>query len=227
MYIVQLLNLGYETQCQAQKKKCRAEIVSGGRPRPAPPTGATTLPIIFLSCIPRLLQFISRVLHLGKLSKNLIEKRHWPEYCHLPQFLKKKGTVEPLFNEVLGTMKMTLLYQVSRYITVKKQRNIKSWDQQNDLIRGFCYIRHLYNEVLMYFLYWKSYVHNKLLACPIRATVLSWSFIEMLARIWFLLAPGGQPGKCNAYVAPYHYLSRFFSSSPLGTYMYNHCSILL
>ena len=61
-------------------------------------------------------------------------------------------TVEPLYNEVLGTMKITLLYQVSRYIRVKKQRNIKSWDQQNDLviIRGFCYIRPLYNEVPLY-----------------------------------------------------------------------------
>ena len=60
-------------------------------------------------------------------------------------------TVEPLYNEVLGTMKITLLYRVSRYIRVKKQRNIKSWDQQNDLvIRGFCYIRPLYNEVPLY-----------------------------------------------------------------------------
>ena len=42
-------------------------------------------------------------------------------------------------------------YQVSRYIRVKKLRNIKSWDQQNDLvIRGFCYIRPLYNGVLLY-----------------------------------------------------------------------------
>ena len=48
-------------------------------------------------------------------------------------------------------MKITLLYQVSHYIRVKKQRNIKSWDQQNDLvIRGFCYIRPLYNEVPLY-----------------------------------------------------------------------------
>ena len=47
-------------------------------------------------------------------------------------------------------MKITLLYQVS-HIRVKKQRNIKSWDQQNYLvIRGFCYIRPLYNEVLLY-----------------------------------------------------------------------------
>ena len=57
-------------------------------------------------------------------------------------------TVEPHYNEDLGTMKITLLYQVSHYIRVKKQRNIKSWDQQNHLvIRGFCYIRPLYNEV--------------------------------------------------------------------------------
>ena len=55
------------------------------------------------------------------------------------------------YNEVLGTMKITLLFQVSNYIRVKKQRNIKSWDQQNYLvIRGFCYIRPLYNEVPLY-----------------------------------------------------------------------------
>ena len=59
-----------------------------------------------------------------------------------------KNTVEPLYNKVLGTMKITLLYQVSHYIRLKKQRNIKSWDQQNYLvIRGFCYIRPRYNEV--------------------------------------------------------------------------------
>ena len=39
------------------------------------------------------------------------------------------------------------------YIRVKIQRNIKSWDQQNDLvIRGFCYIRPLYSEVPLYLL---------------------------------------------------------------------------
>ena len=58
-------------------------------------------------------------------------------------------TVEPRYNEVLETMKITLLYQVSHYIRV--QKNIKSWDQQNYLvIRGFCYIRPLYNEVPLY-----------------------------------------------------------------------------
>ena len=50
------------------------------------------------------------------------------------------------------TRKITLLYQVSHYIRVQKQRNIKSWDQQNYLvITGFCYIRPLYNEVPLYF----------------------------------------------------------------------------
>ena len=58
------------------------------------------------------------------------------------------NTVEPRYNEVLGSMKITLLYQVSHYIRVNKQRTIKSWDQQNYLvIRGFCYIRPLYNKV--------------------------------------------------------------------------------
>ena len=60
-------------------------------------------------------------------------------------------TVEPPYNEVLGTMKITLSYQVSRYIRVKIQRNTKSRDQQNDLAtRGFCYIRPLYNEAPLY-----------------------------------------------------------------------------
>ena len=33
-------------------------------------------------------------------------------------------TVEPLYNEVLGTMKITLCYQVFRYIRVKKHKEI-------------------------------------------------------------------------------------------------------
>ena len=63
----------------------------------------------------------------------------------------KPTTVEPRYNEALGTMKFTMLHQVSHYIRVKKQRYIKSWDQQNYLvITGFCYIRPLYNEVSLY-----------------------------------------------------------------------------
>ena len=71
--------------------------------------------------------------------------------CHLHHF---DYTVEPRYNEVLGTVKITLLYQVSHYNRAKKQRNINSWDQQNYLvIRGFCYIRPLYNEVPLYHLH--------------------------------------------------------------------------
>ena len=74
---------------------------------------------------------------------NCLITKYSPWYLHC-----WVNTVEPHYNEVLGTMKITLLYQVSHYIRVKKQRNIKSWDQQNYLvIRGFCYIRPLYNEV--------------------------------------------------------------------------------
>ena len=42
-------------------------------------------------------------------------------------------------------MKIPLLYQVSHYIRVKRQRNINSWDQQNHLvIRGFYVISDLF-----------------------------------------------------------------------------------
>ena len=62
-------------------------------------------------------------------------------------------------------MKITLLYQVSHYIRVKKQRNIKSWDQQNYLvIRGFCYIRPRYNEVP---LYWPFVQYGTLFCLPL------------------------------------------------------------
>ena len=50
-------------------------------------------------------------------------------------------TVEPRYNEVVGTIKITLLYQVSHYIRVKQQRNIKSWDQAK---------LPSYNRVLLY-----------------------------------------------------------------------------
>ena len=45
-----------------------------------------------------------------------------------PHFLKASTswtsvvTVEPLYNKALGTMKITLLYQVSHYIRVKKKK---------------------------------------------------------------------------------------------------------
>ena len=97
----------------------------------------------------------------------------------------------PLYNEVLGTMKITLLYQVSRYIRVKKQRNIKSWDQQNDLvIRGFCYIRPLYNEVpLYYFSCIKLFYPNGAYIIPYRCWLLhlaSWGrFFMGEGECWY------------------------------------------
>ena len=79
----------------------------------------------------------------------------------IPFQMSHPYTVEPRYNEVNGTLKITLLYQVSHYIRVQKQRNIKSWDQQNYVvIRGFCSIRPLYNEVPLYWSYYASLILN-------------------------------------------------------------------
>ena len=62
-------------------------------------------------------------------------------------------TVEPRYKEVLGTMKITLLYQVSHYIRVKKTKKYKELGPAklpSYKSRGFCYIRPLYNEVPLY-----------------------------------------------------------------------------
>ena len=49
----------------------------------------------------------------------------------------------------LGPWKLSLLYSGFSY--QGKKKNIKRWDQQNYfVIRGFCYIRPLYNEVPLY-----------------------------------------------------------------------------
>ena len=76
---------------------------------------------------------------------------HEDVHDHTISFFHNSCTVEPRYNKVLVTMKITLLYQVSHYIRVKNQRKTKSWDQPNYLvIRGFCYIRPLYNQVPLY-----------------------------------------------------------------------------
>ena len=81
------------------------------------------------------------------VGNHLVVLQAWHSTCTI---IHERTTVEPRYNEVLGTMKITFLYQVSHYIRVKN-RNIKSWDQQNYLvIRGFCYIWPLYNEVPLY-----------------------------------------------------------------------------
>ena len=59
--------------------------------------------------------------------------------------------VEPLYNEVLGTMEIALLYRVSpciRIIKKKKKKNMGSWGRQGNLVmEGFWCIRLLCNEV--------------------------------------------------------------------------------
>ena len=50
------------------------------------------------------------------LTDNLPER-----YKGLTLLYRNRRTVEPLDNEVLGTMKITLLYQVSHYIRVKNK----------------------------------------------------------------------------------------------------------
>ena len=67
---------------------------------------------------------------VGAYSSIIFIKKHRQKTTAI-QFLV---TVEPCYNEDLGTMEITLLYQVSPYIRVKKQGNTKSWDQQNDLV---------------------------------------------------------------------------------------------
>ena len=95
-------------------------------------------------------KLISMQIHSSSYTKII-----WWKFYEVYRFLLSVfNTVEPRYNEVLGTMKITWLYQVPHYIRAQKQRNIKSWDQQNYLvIRGFCYIRSLYNEVPLYNLF--------------------------------------------------------------------------
>ena len=46
-------------------------------------------------------------------------------HCCIQYRLFTHNTVEPCYNEDIGTMKMTLLYQVSPLYPGKKPRNIK------------------------------------------------------------------------------------------------------
>ena len=55
------------------------------------------------------------------------------------------NTVEPCYNEDLGTIKITLLYQVCHYIRVKEQRNIELGP-----VKVLCYIQPFYNKVPLY-----------------------------------------------------------------------------
>ena len=53
-----------------------------------------------------------------------------------------------------GTMENYLFISVCQLVKQFLFFYVKSWDQQNYLvIRGFCYIRPLYNEVLLYYVF--------------------------------------------------------------------------
>ena len=59
-----------------------------------------------------------------------------------------KNTVETRNNEVLGVMKITLLYQVSCSIRVKKKtKETRDGTSYILPILGVCYIQPVYNEV--------------------------------------------------------------------------------
>ena len=62
-------------------------------------------------------------------------------------------TVEPRYfsAKFLGTMKITLLYQVSHYIRVKRKKKYKELGPAKlPCYNRVCYIRPLYNEVPLY-----------------------------------------------------------------------------
>ena len=50
------------------------------------------------------------------------------------------STVEPRYNEVLGTIKITLLHQVSHYIRVKKQKYKELGPAKLPCYKRVCYI---------------------------------------------------------------------------------------
>ena len=87
------------------------------------------------------------------------------------------NTVEPCYNKDFGTTKITWLYLVSHYISVKILRNTKSWDQQKYLVASrFCkkvlYIRPLYNEVPLYMYIYMYIIHVDLLNVPMVYRIL-------------------------------------------------------
>ena len=117
---------------------------------------------------------------LAKFENKTLAKITAYTVIHILGVHENQDTVEPRYNEVLGTMKITLLYQVSHYIRVKKLRNIKRWDQQNYLvIRGFCYIRPLYNEVPLYM---DRLFHSARGRCFLQ--VLVTTFHSIHTRVW-------------------------------------------
>ena len=64
---------------------------------------------------------------------------------------ENETTVGPRCGEVLGAMRVALLYRVSHCVRVKGQRGIGGWGRQDYLVMGgFCCIRPLCDEVPLY-----------------------------------------------------------------------------
>ena len=65
--------------------------------------------------------------YLKYLNHNILQIKLGSSQSFLPVMSDIGSTVEPHYNEDLGTMKITLLYQVSRYIReTKQQRKIRA-----------------------------------------------------------------------------------------------------
>ena len=73
-------------------------------------------------------------------------------YIQWTLVIKSTDTVEPRYNEVLGTMKITLLYQVSVLYQGKKTKKYKELGPAKlpCYKRVLLYIRPLYNKVPLY-----------------------------------------------------------------------------
>ena len=89
----------------------------------------------------------------------------------------------------------------------KKTKNIKSWDQQNYLvIRGFCYIRPLYNEVPLYYLLWDlSLSHFSCLEYIQKSNVVLFFFFHVCPY-------------AKLHVAEKHFQHTIFSLRKLNTF---------
>ena len=142
-----------------------------------------------------------------------------------PTKKKKKITVEPRYNE-RGPWDHKNYLVISGFSLYqgKKQRNIKSWDQQIYLvIRRFCYIQPLYNEVPLYkkhfihiFWFWIYHIsHPSLLYKLLEKKIIRYkSSIVYVTLYWIMQAQHishntSQCGKCwyrklqyNHYISP-------------------------
>ena len=119
-------------------------------------TQATLLGVPSVEC-----NFVTKCIH-SETKENLLQKYDNDNFCHkintfclkkwhLHKFLHTWVQWNLVITRTLGPWKLPCYNRFLIISWQKNQRNIKSWDQQNYVvIRGFCYIRPLYNEVPLY-----------------------------------------------------------------------------